>query len=219
MSDKPLVIAIDGPAASGKGTIARMLAEHFNLDHLDTGSIYRALGYKIKHAGGSPSDEVLAVRMAKEITEEDLKNEHLYDEGIGAAASIVSSIPEVRDVLFQFQRDFASSSKGAVLDGRDIGTVICPDADFKFYITADLEARAQRRYKQLQNKENSVIYQSVLEDLQRRDERDSKREVAPLKMADDAIHIDTTNMGATEVFDKIVSTISDAKVNVEKTYK
>ncbi|MCE3232543.1 MAG: cmk [Rickettsiaceae bacterium] len=208
----PLVIAIDGPAASGKGTIARMLASHFSLDYLDTGSIYRSLGYKLLHAGHIPSDEKTAIEFAKGITPQDIKNPHLYDEGIGAAASVVSAIPEVRNVLFDFQRNFAKSPKGAVLDGRDIGTVICPDAPFKFYITADIAARAERRYKQLQNKENPVIYQSVLEDLQKRDERDSNREVAPLKVADDAVHIDTTNMGVDEVFAEIVLVISGAGI-------
>ncbi len=210
MRNKPMVIAIDGPAASGKGTVARTLAEHFGLDYLDTGSIYRALGYKIMQIDGDPENEELAIKTARTISEEDLKNPHLYDEGVGRYASIVSAIGEVRNVLFQFQRDFAQSTRGAVLDGRDIGTVICPDADFKFFITADLEARAERRYKQLQNKGNPIIYQSVLEDLQRRDERDSKREAAPLKKAEDAIHIDTTNMGADEVFEKIVSTIENS---------
>lgn len=213
MQKEPIVIAIDGPAASGKGTIAKMLAKHFGLDYLDTGSIYRALGYKITQSGHNPKEKDIAVENAKKITPEDLKNPHLYDEGVGRAASIVSAIAEVRDVLFQFQRDFASSSRGSVLDGRDIGTVICPDAKFKFYITANLEARAKRRYKQLQNKGIPIIYQSVLEDLQRRDERDSKRKAAPLKKAEDAIHIDTTDMEVAEVFDKIVSTITNEMVS------
>jgi cytidylate kinase len=211
-----MIIAIDGPAASGKGTLAKKLAEHFGLDYLDTGSIYRSLGYKILQAGGNPEDEEFAVKMAKKITPEDLDNEHLYDEGIGSAASIVAAIPRVREVLLKFQRDFASHSTGAVLDGRDIGTVICPDADLKFYITADIEARAKRRYKQLQNKGVSVIYQSVLEDLQKRDERDSGRKEAPLAMADGAVHIDTTNMEVSEVFDEIVSVVSGVKRDFAK---
>lgn len=211
-----MIIAIDGPAASGKGTLAKKLAEHFGLDYLDTGSIYRSLGYKILQAGGNPKDEEFAVKIAKTITWHDLNNEHLYDEGIGSAASIVASIPRVREVLLKFQRDFANCSKGAVLDGRDIGTVICPDAYLKFYITANIETRAKRRYKQLQNKGVSVIYQSVLEDLQRRDARDSGREVAPLTVAEGAIHIDTTNMEVSEVFEEIVSVVSSAKKDFAK---
>lgn len=210
-----MVIAIDGPAASGKGTLAKKLAEHFGLDYLDTGGIYRAVGYKVLQAGGRPEDEVLAVQMAQSITQEDLGSPHLYDEGIGAAASIVSAIPKVREVLFQFQRDFAKHPNGAVLDGRDIGTVICPDADLKFYITADIEARAMRRFKQLQNNGIPIIYQSVLEDLRTRDDRDSRRAVAPLVKAEDAIHVDTTHMDVPEVFEKIVSVITRARAGYE----
>lgn len=209
-SKKPLLIAVDGPAASGKGTIAKRIAEHFDLDYLDTGSIYRALGYKILNNDLDPSDNKVAIEFAKNITEEDIKNPHLYDEGIGKAASIVAAIPDVRQALLGFQRVFARSPKGAILDGRDIGTVICPEADFKFFITADLEARAERRYKQLQNKGLPIIYQSVKDDLRRRDDRDSKRDVAPLKRADDAIYIDTTDMDADEVFEKVLSVILSA---------
>ena len=204
MNGEYMIIAIDGPAASGKGTLAKKLAEYFNLSYLDTGSIYRALGYKIIKAGGDPSDKEFAIKMAKELTEEDIKNPHLYDEGIGKAASIVAVIEDVRKILYAYQRDFSQRAGGAVLDGRDIGTVICPDADLKFYITADIEARAKRRFKQLQNKGNNIIYQSVLEDLQRRDERDKGRTVAPLMKANDATHVDTTNMPVSEVFEKIV---------------
>lgn len=199
-----MIIAIDGPAASGKGTLAKKLAEYFNLGYLDTGSIYRALGYKITSAGGDPYDKKIAIQMAKELNEEDMKNPHLYDEGVGRAASIVAVIKEVREILYEYQREFSQRPGGAVLDGRDIGTIICPDADLKFYITADIEDRAERRFKQLQNKGINIIYQSVLEDLQRRDERDSGRTVAPLVKAEDAIHIDTTNMPVSEVFEKIV---------------
>ncbi len=211
-----LLIAIDGPAASGKGTIAKKLAEYYDLDYLDTGSIYRAVGYKMIHLGQDPNDEKLAIEAAKNIVPEDIKNEHLYDEGVGAAASIVSAVPEVRNVLFDFQRQFAEGQRGAVLDGRDIGTVICPEADFKFYITADLETRAKRRYKQLQNKGNPIIYQSVLEDLKRRDDRDSKRDAAPLKQAEDAVYIDTTELQVEEVFVKILSIIASKREKLDK---
>lgn len=210
MRHRPLVIAVDGPAASGKGTLAKKIAAHFGLDYLDTGSIYRAVGYKVLQQGGSPEDKELAVNVARNINKKDLvKGPHLFDEGIGTAASIVSAIPEVREALLQFQKDFAKSPKGAVLDGRDIGTVVCPNADFKLYITADLEARAQRRYKELQNKGNSIIYSDVLKDLQSRDERDSKRTIAPLKKAEDAIHMDTTHMGVEEVFQEVLSIVTE----------
>lgn len=202
---KPIVIAIDGPAASGKGTVAKRLARYLRLAYLDTGSIYRAIGYNILQEGRDPNDKDIAIKAAKNLAPGDLKNEHLYDEGVGNAASIISAVPRVREILLQFQRDFARSPDGAVLDGRDIGTVICPNADYKFYITADIEARAMRRFKQLQSKGNPVIYDDVLQDLQRRDERDSMRKIAPLKAADDAICIDTTDMNEDEVFAKVLS--------------
>lgn len=216
MSEQKLLIAIDGPAASGKGTVAKKIAGHFGLEYLDTGSIYRAAGYKILQSGENPEDEKIAVKYAGQITAEDLKNPHLYDEGVGKIASIIAAIPAVREVLFRFQREFADNPKGAVLDGRDIGTVICPDANFKFYITAKLEARAERRYKQLQNKGISIIYQSVLDDLRARDDRDSKRKIAPLTKAPDAVHIDTTHMDADEVFAKIISMIPAEQEGLEK---
>lgn len=205
-----LVIAIDGPAASGKGTVAKRLARHLSIAYLDTGSIYRAIGYNILQEGHNPEDKKVAIQAAKDLSPGDLKTEHLYDEGVGAAASIISAIPRVRELLVQFQRDFSKNPEGAVLDGRDIGTVICPNADFKFYITADINARANRRFKQLQSKGNPVIYDDVLQDLQKRDERDSKRTVAPLKPAEDAIYIDTTDMNEDEVFAKILAFVESS---------
>ena len=203
----PLIIAIDGPAASGKGTVAKRLARYLGIEYLDTGSIYRAIGYNILQAGLDPNNKDIAIKAAKDLAPGDLKTEHLYDEGVGAAASIISAIPRVRELLLQFQRDFTKHPKGAILDGRDIGTVICPDADYKFYITADMAARAMRRFKQLQSKGNTVIYDDVLQDLQKRDERDSMRKIAPLRAADDAICIDTTDMNEDEVFAKILGYI------------
>ena len=206
---QPLIIAIDGPAASGKGTVAKRLARHLGLAYLDTGSIYRAIGYNILQAGGDPNDKETAIKAAKDLAPGDLRTEHLYDEGVGSAASIISAIPRVRELLLQFQRDFSKRPEGAVLDGRDIGTVICPDADYKFYITANIDARAQRRFKQLQSKGNPVIYDDVLQDLQKRDERDSMRKIAPLKAAIDAIFIDTTMMNEDEVFAKVLMFIEN----------
>lgn len=214
MKIKPMLIAIDGPAASGKGTLAKKIAWHFGYDYLDTGSIYRLVGYKCMNLNSFEADDEdkkkkKAIKIAKELKKDDLRKEsHLFDEGVGQAASIVSSIPQVRDALIKLQQDFASNPNGAVLDGRDIGTVICPNADYKFFITADIEARAKRRYIELHNKDKSVKYDDVLSNLKKRDERDSKRSIAPLKKADDSIHIDTTNMGADDVFEKVLSIIS-----------
>jgi CMP/dCMP kinase len=208
---KPLVIAIDGPAASGKGTLARRLAEHFGLSYLDTGSLYRAVGMKVVYSGRDPHDVHAAFEAAHSIDADDLANPRLRQERIGQAASIVSSFPEVRGALLEFQRNFAHGKKGAVLDGRDIGTVVCPGADFKFFITATLYARAKRRHKELSGQGIEVVFESVLEDLRERDARDEKRTVAPLKPAPDAILIDTSDMDANTVFEK-------AKAVVEKKF-
>lgn len=202
---RPLVIAVDGPAASGKGTLAKKIAHYFGCDYLDTGSIYRVVGYKAMESGADPADEAAATAIAQSITKEDIvKKPYLFNEGVGKAASIVSAIPSVRAALLDFQKHFAKSPHGAVLDGRDIGTVICPDADFKFFITADLETRAMRRFKELQNKGNSVIHSDVLNDLQRRDVRDSQRTIAPLVQAEDALALDTTHLTIDEAFEEVL---------------
>jgi 3-phosphoshikimate 1-carboxyvinyltransferase len=203
-SHVPLIIAIDGPAASGKGTLARRLAEHLNLEYLDTGSLYRAVGMKIIYAGKDPSDLSAALEAVQTIDIEDLANPRLRQERIGQAASIVSAFPEIRAALLEFQRDFAKKSvvsgRGVVLDGRDIGTVVCPNADFKFFITATLFARTKRRHKELEGQGIAVVFESVLEDLRERDERDEKRSIAPMRPADDAYIIDSSKSDASEVF-------------------
>jgi 3-phosphoshikimate 1-carboxyvinyltransferase len=206
--NSPLVIAIDGPAASGKGTLARRIAEHFGLDYLDTGSLYRAVGMKLIYSGKDPNNKISAVEAARAIDADDLANPRLRQERIGQAASIVSAFPQVRQALLEFQRNFATGKKGAVLDGRDIGTVVCPEADFKFFLTATLYARAKRRHKELSGQGIEVVFESVLEDLRERDERDSQRAIAPLKPADDAILMDTSDMDASEVFKKACEVIS-----------
>lgn len=205
-----MVIAIDGPAASGKGSLARRLAYHFGLGYLDTGLLYRAVGMRVLYANKSPDDRDAAIAAARAINSQDLANPKLRGERIGQAASIVSAIPEVRQILLDYQRKFAQSENGAVLDGRDTGTVICPDADYKFFITASLEARARRRHKELQDYGVTVDYQSVYEDLVERDARDATRPIAPMKPADDAVIIDTSDMGMQEVFEKVMEAISDS---------
>jgi len=203
-----LVVAIDGPASSGKGTLARRLAEHFGYGYLDTGSIYRAVGLKIIYSGKDPYDKRAAIDAALALNAQDLANPRLRQERIGMAASIISAIPEVRSILLDFQRNFAKNSKGAVLDGRDIGTVVCPDANVKIFITASLETRAKRRHRELQGEGIEVVYESVLEDLRERDERDAQRAVAPLIPASDAIVLDTSNLDAQSVFAKAVEIVN-----------
>lgn len=215
LSNTPLVIAIDGPAASGKGSLGRRLAQHFGMEYLDTGKLYRYVGLKLLEEGfdavqaedeDSPAAKK-ATEIAKNIKIHDLGTANLMGEGVGKAASIVSALPSVRKALLEFQKNVAESSNGAVLDGRDIGTIVCPEADFKFFITANLEIRSERRFKELQKKDNRVIYTSVLEDLRQRDERDSKRSISPLVAAGDAICIDTTALDLDEVFEQVLDII------------
>jgi len=199
-SSRRLVIAVDGPAASGKGTLARRLADHFNTPYLDTGSLYRAVGMRVIYANQNPEDVAAAIAAARALQAHDLANPKLRGERIGQAASIVSAIPEVREALLDYQRNFAANPTGAVLDGRDIGTVICPGADIKFFVTASLEARAKRRHRELQDYGVKVDYQSVYDDLAARDARDATRTTAPMKPADDALIIDTSSLSMNEVF-------------------
>ena len=208
---KPLVIAVDGPAASGKGTLARRLAEHFELDYLDTGSLYRAVGMKLIYGGKDPSKLEDALEAAKSIEADDLANPRLRQERIGQAASVISAYPEVRAALLDYQRRYALSGRGAVLDGRDIGTVVCPDADYKFFITATLFTRAKRRHKELEGEGIQVVFESVLEDLRERDERDEKRSVAPLRPADDAYIVDSSKLDASEVFEAAKNVVAGSK--------
>lgn len=201
------IIAIDGPAASGKGTLARRLAEHYGYAYLDTGSLYRAVGLRLVRAEQDPHDLALAVQAAKSISDADLMGPDLRQEKVGKAASVVSAFPEVRDVLLEYQRDYARRPEGAILDGRDIGTVVCPQADFKLFVTASIDARAKRRHKELQGQGIEVVYESVLEDLLERDKRDSKRKAAPLVAAPDAVELDTTRMSADAVYEKVLGLI------------
>ena len=208
-----MIIAIDGPAASGKGTLARRLARHYGLAYLDTGMIYRAVGAATLAAGGDPGDPAAATQAAEALDPADLERPDLRGEAAGAAASKAAAIPGVRAALLDFQRRFAAAPPGAVLDGRDIGTVVCPDADAKIYLVASAEVRAGRRLKELQERGQQAIYAAVLRDLRARDERDSGRDVAPLKPAEDAIRLDTDDLDADAAFERAVEAI-DRKVGI-----
>jgi len=196
-----MIVTIDGPAASGKGTLARRLAQHFGFHYLDTGSLYRAVGMSVLQAGGDPSNEIQAVAAAKALDLATVSPADLKSDVAGNAASKVAFIPTVRAVLLDFQRDFAKKSPGAVLDGRDIGTVVCPDAPAKIFVTASLEVRVERRIAELRAKGESVNEQRVWEDMKARDARDSDRSVSPLKPADDAYILDTSEMDADQAFE------------------
>jgi len=189
-----MIIAIDGPAASGKGTLGKKLAAHFGLRHLDTGLIYRAVAKAVIDAGKRPDDAAAAVAAAKALDPASFDEAALKIPAIGEAASVVSAIPEVRAALLAFQRDFAAKPPGAVLDGRDIGTVICPDADAKIFVTATPEARARRRAAEYRAAGRNITDEAVLADIRSRDARDSNRPVAPLKQAPDAHLLDTTHL-------------------------
>jgi CMP/dCMP kinase len=207
----PFIIAIDGPSASGKGTLARRLAERFGLAHLDTGSLYRVAGFLVLIRGGDPADPATAEWAAEQVPATLLQDPtliygpRLRTEAVGAAASVMATLPAVRAALLSFQRSFAhhppAPAKGAVLDGRDIGTVVCPDADLKLFITASAESRAERRVKELREAGAPAIYDAVLQDMRERDARDSERRVAPLSVAPDAVTIDTTSLDPEQVFE------------------
>ena len=185
-----MIIAVDGPAAAGKGTIARALARHFGFHFLDTGALYRMVGLAAIRAGGEPITTESAIAAALSLDPASFTDSDLRNEKVGAAASIVAVIPEVRAALLEFQRSFARRPPGAVLDGRDIGTVVCPDAHAKLFITASAEVRARRRKAEL----GAADYEAVLADIRARDARDSKRATAPLVAAKDAVTIDTSQM-------------------------
>ena len=188
---KGLVIAVDGPAASGKGTIARALASHYRLPHMDTGLLYRAVALKLWRWGGDPGNEFEALRACAELGF-DPADPELRSEPVSKFASAVSAYPSVRAALLERQQEFAGQEGGAVLDGRDIGTVIAPGADIKLFVTASAEVRAQRRLRELLQRGMTAHYEDVLADIRARDDRDSHREVAPLKQADDALLLDTS---------------------------
>ena len=188
-----IVIAVDGPAASGKGTIARAIAARYDLPHMDTGLLYRAVALNLWRWGGDPASEFEALRATHELNL-DSSDDELRSEPVSKIASAISAYPSVRAALLQRQQDFASQAGGAVLDGRDIGTVIAPDADVKLFVTASEEVRARRRQKELERRGMHASFDDVLADIHARDERDSGREVAPLKESKDALHLDTSEL-------------------------
>jgi cytidylate kinase len=194
-----MIIAIDGPAGSGKGTLGKKLAAHYGLRHLDTGLIYRAVAKALIDAGRAPSDVAAAVAAAQALDPARFDEKALKSHRVGEAASVVSAIPEVRAALLAFQRDFAAQPPGAVLDGRDIGTVICPDADVKIFVTATPEVRARRRALEYRAAGQAIEEAAVLADIRKRDERDANRSAAPLKQTPDAHLLDTTNMDISTV--------------------
>ena len=200
-----MIIAVDGSAASGKGTLAKRLALHFDLSHLDTGSLYRALGLHLLKSGVTPekAEEKLAAAAVSGLDLGLADSPEIRTDAVARMASVIAAMPAVRSAFTALQRDFARKpphGNGAVLDGRDIGSVILPGADFKFFIDADLEVRADRRTRELQAKGQSVMFLDVLEDMRDRDRRDRERKTAPLKATDDAFVIDTSTKDADKVF-------------------
>lgn len=193
-----IVIAVDGPVAAGKGTLARRLADRYGYAYLDTGSLYRAVGSKVLRQGDDPADPAVAAKAAESLAESDLQATDLRSEAVGLAASKVATIPGVRAALLDYQRRFASQppggKPGAVLDGRDIGTVVCPEAAVKLFVTARDEVRAERRHRELMDKGEAATFDRVLADLRQRDEQDRARSAAPLKPAGDAHLLDTSDL-------------------------
>ena len=206
------MIAVDGPAAVGKGTLARRLAAHYGLRHLDTGSLYRATALRVLRSAGDPEAEAEAAAAANGITDADLGDPALRNEDVGQAASVVATHGAVRRALLGYQRAFAARPPGAVLDGRDIGTVVCPDARVKFYLEATAEVRAARRLCELRSRGAESIESRVLDEIMARDARDRRRSAAPMKPATDASRIDTSALGPDDVFEQAVA-IVDARLS------
>lgn len=202
-----MIIAIDGPAASGKGTLAKRIADHFGLAYLDTGLIYRAVARDVRRRGEALDDAAAAAAAARSLDPATLDDPALRNPGVGEAASVVARIPQVRAAVLVYQRAFAQVRGGAVLDGRDIGTVVCPDADVKLYVTAAPEVRAERRYREKIGRGEPAALEAVLDDIQRRDERDAGRAASPMRPAPDAFLLDTTNLDIEAAFDTAVDVI------------
>jgi cytidylate kinase len=213
-----MIIAIDGTTSSGKGTLAKRLAAHYHLPHLDTGLLYRAVAKSALNKGIEVTDERECALLAQHIDLAEFDERELRSAGVGAAASVVASLGAVRRALFELQRKFAQQAGGAVLDGRDIGTVIAPDADAKLWVDASVEERARRRFLELSGNGEDVTQDGVLQQLKERDARDSQRKDAPMKPADDAVWIDTTRLTPDECLAKAVE-IVDARKAAPKEKK
>jgi cytidylate kinase len=211
---RPFVVAIDGPAASGKGTLARRLADRFGLSHLDTGALYRAVALLVLDHARNPADPAAATEAARHLDPQMLEDPRLRGEAVSAAASVVAAIPAVRCALLGLQRRFAAHpprpAKGAVLDGRDIGSVVCPEADVKLFITANVAERARRRVGELRQGGAVAIFEDVLQDLTNRDARDTERRASPLIAAPGAIVIDTTTLDPDVVFERAADVVARA---------
>ncbi|HLK80554.1 MAG TPA: (d)CMP kinase [Xanthobacteraceae bacterium] len=206
-----MIIAIDGPAASGKGTLGKRLAAHYGLRHLDTGLLYRAVAQAVLESGHALDDVARAVAAAQALDPTQFDEAALKSHAAGEAASVVSAIPEVRAALLRLQQDFAAAPPGAVLDGRDIGTVICPHADVKIFVTASSEVRAKRRAIEMRRLGQIADEAAILADIRRRDERDSKRTVAPLKPAPDAHILDTSDLDIDGVLRHAIAIVDKAR--------
>ena len=206
-----MIIAIDGPAASGKGTLGRRLAAHYGYRHLDTGLLYRAVAKAVLDAGKTASDHAAAIAAAQAFDPACLTAPALKTDAIGNVASVVSAIPQVREALIEFQRNFAAAPPGAVLDGRDIGTVIAPQADVKIFLTAAPEERARRRVREAQARGENPDHAAILADIKKRDDRDANRAVAPFRAAADAHLLDTTNMDADAAFAAAVTLVDNSR--------
>ena len=209
-----MIIAIDGPAASGKGTLARKLAAHYGLPHLDTGLLYRATAALLIQNDRDLHDRDAAVAAARGLSLTEFDEAALRGREMGEAASIVAAMPEVRSALAQAQRSFAARPGGAVLDGRDIGTVICPAAEVKIFVVANPQARAQRRALELAKRGERVDYAAVLAEIVKRDARDSERSNAPMRAAEDAVQLDTTRLGIDEAFAAAVRIVEGRRPTV-----
>jgi CMP/dCMP kinase len=202
-----MIIAIDGPAASGKGTLAKRIAAHFGLAYLDTGLLYRAVARDVCEKGGPLDDTAAATAAALSLDPGTLDDPCLRKRGVGEAASVVARIPEVRAAILDYQRTFARRPEGAVLDGRDIGSVVCPDADVKIYVTATPEVRAERRYLEMKDRGEPATYEAVLVDIRQRDQRDAGRAISPMRPAADAFLLDTSNLDIEAAFNTAVGVI------------